>query len=69
MKSALKYYSFDVTIGIKIPFFIVLVTNEPGRSLLQLVTTNCLIIENSGTTTQNVQSHEPTPNFLKPSVI
>ena len=44
MKSALKYYSFDVTIGIKIPFFIVLVTNEPGRSLLQLVTTNCLII-------------------------
>ena len=44
LKSALKCDSFDVTIGIKIPFFRVLVTIEPGRSLLQFVTTNCLII-------------------------
>ena len=43
LKSALKFDSFDVTIGIKIPFFRVLVTIEPGRSLLQFVTTNCLI--------------------------
>ena len=35
--------SFDVTIGIKIPFFRVSVTVEPGCSLLQFVTTNCLI--------------------------
>ena len=35
LKSALKCDSFDVTIGIKIPFFRVLVTIEPGRSLLQ----------------------------------
>ena len=34
---------FYVTIGIKIPFFRVLVTIELGRSLLQFVTTNCLI--------------------------
>ena len=45
VKSALKHDSFDVAIGIKIPFFRVLVTIEPGRSLLQFVTTNCLIIE------------------------
>ena len=43
LKSALKCDSFDVGIGIKIPFFRVLVTIEPGRSLLQFVTTNCLI--------------------------
>ena len=42
-KSALKGGSFDVAIGIKIPFFRVLVTIELGRSLLQFVTTNCLI--------------------------
>ena len=42
LKSALKCNSFDVTIGIKIPFFRVLVTIEPGRSLLQFVTTDCL---------------------------
>ena len=42
LKSALKYDSFDVTIGIKFPFFRVLVTIELGRSLLQFVTTNCL---------------------------
>ena len=42
-KSALKCNSFDVAIGTKIPFFRVLVTIEPGRSLLQFVTTNCLI--------------------------
>ena len=45
LKPALKCDSFDVAIGIKIPFFRVLVTIEPGRSLLQFVTTNCLIIE------------------------
>ena len=35
LKSVLKCNSFDVTIGIKIPFFRVSVTVEPGRSLLQ----------------------------------
>ena len=39
LKSALKCNSFDVTIGIKICS----ITIEPGRSLLQFVTTNCLI--------------------------
>ena len=43
LKSALKCNSFDVCIGIKILFFRVLVTIEPGRSLIQFVTTNCLI--------------------------
>ena len=43
LKSTLKCDSFDVAIGIKIPFFRVLVTIEPGCSLLQFVTTNCLI--------------------------
>ena len=43
LKSALKYDPFDVTIGIKIPFFRVSVTIEPSRFLLQFVTTNCLI--------------------------
>ena len=43
LKPALKCDSFDVAIGIKIFFFRVLVTIEPGRSLLQFVTTNCLI--------------------------
>jgi len=43
LKSALKRDSFDVAIDIKIPFFRILVTIEPGRSLLQFVTTNCLI--------------------------
>ena len=43
LKSALKCDSFDVAIDIKIQFFRVLVTIEPGRSLLQFVTTNCLI--------------------------
>ena len=43
LKSALKCDSFDVAIGIKIQFFRVLVTIEPGRSLLQFVTTKCLI--------------------------
>ena len=42
LESAQKYNSFDVTIGIKILFFRVSVTIEPGRSLLQLVTTNCM---------------------------
>ena len=44
LKSALKCNSFDVAIGIKIPFFRVLITIEPGRSLQQFVTTNCLIM-------------------------
>ena len=44
LKSALKCDSFDVAIGINIPFFFrVLATIEPGRSLLQFVTRNCLI--------------------------
>ena len=43
-KSALKCDSFDVAVDIKIQFFRVLVTIEPGRSLLQFVTTNCLIL-------------------------
>jgi hypothetical protein len=34
LKSALKSDSFDVSIGIKIPFSRVSVTIEPGRSLL-----------------------------------
>ena len=42
LKSVLKCDSFDVAIDIKIQFFRVLVTIEPGRSLLQFVTTNCL---------------------------
>ena len=41
-KIRIKMRYFDVTIGIKIPFFRVSVTIEPGRSLLQFVTTNCL---------------------------
>ena len=45
LKSALKCHSWDVTIGIKIPFFRVSVTIEPGRSLLQFVTTNYLIAQ------------------------
>ena len=44
LKSALKCNSFDVTFGIKILFFRVSVTIEPGCSLLQFVTTNCLIL-------------------------
>ena len=43
LKSILKCDSFDVIIGIKIPFLRVSVTIEPGRSLLQFITTNCLI--------------------------
>ena len=43
LKSALKCDSFDVAFGTKIPFFRLLVTIEPGRSLLQFITTNCLI--------------------------
>jgi len=39
LKSTLKMQFFDVAIGIKIPFFRVLVTIVPGRSLLQFVTT------------------------------
>ena len=47
LKSTLKCDSFDVTIGIKIPFFRVLVTIEPGRSLLQFVITNSLTAKSS----------------------
>ena len=36
LNSALKCNSFDVAIDIKIQFFRVLVTIEPGRSLLQI---------------------------------
>ena len=43
-KISIKCDSFDVAIGIKIPFFRVLVTIQPGCSLLQFVTTNCLIV-------------------------
>ena len=42
-KISIKMRFFDVTIGIKIPFFGVPVTIEPDRSLLQFVTANCLI--------------------------
>ena len=42
LKSVFKCDSFDVGIGIKIPFFRVFVSIEPG---LQFVTTNCLIIK------------------------
>ena len=45
LKSASKCNSFAVAIDIKIQFFRVLVTYEPGRSLLQFVTTNCLKID------------------------
>ena len=43
LKSALKANSFDVSFSIKTPFFRILFTIEPGRSLLQFVTTNCLM--------------------------
>ena len=43
LELALKCDSFDVAIGIKTPFFRDLITIEPGCSLLQFVTTNCLI--------------------------
>ena len=43
LESELKFDSFDVATDIKIPIFRVLVTIEPGHSLLQFVTTNCLI--------------------------
>jgi len=46
-KISIKLIFFNVTIGIKIPFFRVPVTIEPGRSLLQFVTTNCLILTRS----------------------
>jgi len=42
LRSVGKLYFFYITIGIKIPFFRVSVTIEPGRSLLQFATTNCL---------------------------
>ena len=42
LKSTLKSDSFDVYIGIKIPFFLILANIGSGRSLLQFVTTNCL---------------------------
>ena len=43
IKRSLKCDSFDVTIDFNILFFRVLVTIEAGRSLLQFVTTKCLI--------------------------
>ena len=60
LKKALKCDSFDVTIGIQIPFFRVSVTIEPGRSLLQFVTTNCLILTSASflfSTVIIVQNH------------
>ena len=47
LKSALKSDSFDVSIGIKNPFSRVSVTIEPGRSLLTVRYTNCLILNRS----------------------
>jgi len=49
-KISIKIRFFNVTIGIKIPLFLVSVTTEPGRSLLQFVTTNCLITINFAAT-------------------
>ena len=46
-KIGIKIQFFDVTIGIKIHFFRVSSTTEPGRCLLQFVTTNCLTKNNS----------------------
>ena len=46
LKSAVQCNSFDATIGMKIPSFRVSVIIEPDRSLLQFVTTNCLITDN-----------------------
>ena len=43
LKSAQKCNSFDVHINIKILYFRVSVTIEPGHSLLQCATMNCLI--------------------------
>ena len=44
LESAETRDSFDVIIGIQVPFFRVSVTIEPGHSLLQqFVTTNCFI--------------------------
>ena len=42
-KISIKMRFFDVTIGIKIPFFRILVTIEPGHSLLKFVTMKCFI--------------------------
>ena len=44
LKSALKADSFDVSFSIKIPFFRVSFTIEPGRSLLVRYQ-NCLIAD------------------------
>ena len=54
LKPALKCDFFDIAIGIKIPFFRVLVTIEPGRSLLQFVTTNCLTVKKVDYQTRNI---------------
>ena len=43
LKSALKRNSLDITIGIKIKFFRVSVTIEPGLALVQFLSTNCLM--------------------------
>ena len=57
LKSALKYDSFDVAIDIKIQFFRVLVPIEPDRSLLQFVTTNCLMLSDIALATDFVMFH------------
>ena len=42
-KISIKIRFFYISFSIEIPFFRVSFTIEPGRSLLQFVTTNCLI--------------------------
>ena len=44
-RTSIKMRFFYVAIGIKIPSFRVLVTIEPGHSLLQFITLNCLKIK------------------------
>ena len=45
LKSALKCNSFDVAIGTKFSFFRVLVTIEPGRSLLLIFYESILLVK------------------------
>ena len=52
-KISIKMRYFYVTIGIKIPCFRVLVTIEPGHSLLQFITTNCFIMRGKGINRQS----------------
>ena len=63
LKSALKHNSLDVTNGITFPVFRVSVTIEPGRSLLQFVTTNCLIYERKSLTLCHSSTFKTIKNF------